>query len=111
MPVCLDRLSDLCYVKYCRGFTSWSATRTPTDVFQLLETLYDAFDKIAARKKVFKIETIVCCHRDTRLQVYVQWSLTPFVIHIYLHGMFRQGDCYGKFLAFLCIRALLLASA
>ena len=40
------------------GFTSWSSTRGPTEVFTLLETLYGAFDKIAVRRGVFKIETV-----------------------------------------------------
>jgi Adenylate and Guanylate cyclase catalytic domain len=40
------------------GFTFWSSTRSPTDVFQLLETLYGAFDEIARRRGVFKVETI-----------------------------------------------------
>jgi hypothetical protein len=29
------------------GFTAWSSTREPTQVFTLLETLYSAFDRIA----------------------------------------------------------------
>jgi Adenylate and Guanylate cyclase catalytic domain len=40
------------------GFTSWSSTRSPTDVFHLLETLYGGFDEIAHRHGVFKVETI-----------------------------------------------------
>jgi Adenylate and Guanylate cyclase catalytic domain len=40
------------------GFTSWSSTRSPTDVFHLLETLYGTFDAIADRHGVFKVETI-----------------------------------------------------
>jgi Adenylate and Guanylate cyclase catalytic domain len=40
------------------GFTSWSAQRSPTQVFHLLETLYGAFDEIADRHGVFKVETI-----------------------------------------------------
>ena len=40
------------------GFTQWSSTRQPTDVFTLLETLYGAFDTLAMRRKVFKVETI-----------------------------------------------------
>ena len=40
------------------GFTQWSSTRQPTDVFILLEALYGAFDTIAKRRKVFKVETI-----------------------------------------------------
>lgn len=38
------------------GFTQFSAPRSPTEVFELLETIYAAFDKIAYRKKVFKVE-------------------------------------------------------
>lgn len=44
------------------GFTAWSAERTPEDVFTLLETLYGAFDAIAKRRRVFKVETIGDCY-------------------------------------------------
>jgi hypothetical protein len=40
------------------GFTKWSSSREPEQVFELLETLYGAFDKIALRRQVFKVETI-----------------------------------------------------
>jgi len=40
------------------GFTAWSSTREPTQVFVLLQTLYQAFDLVAKRRKVFKVETI-----------------------------------------------------
>jgi hypothetical protein len=40
------------------GFTSWSSIREPSQVFQLLEALYGAYDKIAHRRHVFKIETV-----------------------------------------------------
>jgi Adenylate and Guanylate cyclase catalytic domain len=40
------------------GFTSWSATRAPTEVFHLLETVYAGFDKVAKIHGVYKIETI-----------------------------------------------------
>jgi class 3 adenylate cyclase len=40
------------------GFTAWSSTREPFQVFQLLETLYGAFDEIAKRRRVFKVETV-----------------------------------------------------
>jgi len=44
------------------GFTAWSSTRDPVDVFILLETLYGAADKIANRMGVFKVETIGDCY-------------------------------------------------
>jgi hypothetical protein len=40
------------------GFTSWSSCREPAQVFILLQTIYQAFDLIAKRRKVFKVETI-----------------------------------------------------
>eukprot|EP00980_Cylindrotheca_fusiformis_P023291 scaffold10332_cov101-Cylindrotheca_fusiformis.AAC.2 len=44
------------------GFTAWSSSRQPTEVFILLETLYGAFDKIAKDMDVFKVETIGDCY-------------------------------------------------
>ena len=44
------------------GFTAWSTARTPVQVFTLLETLYAAFDAIAMRRKVFKVETVGDCY-------------------------------------------------
>jgi Adenylate and Guanylate cyclase catalytic domain len=44
------------------GFTSWSSSRGPDQVFTLLETLYGAFDLLAKKRKVFKIETIGDCY-------------------------------------------------
>ncbi|KAL3917415.1 MAG: hypothetical protein SGILL_004724 [Bacillariaceae sp.] len=40
------------------GFTAWSSSREPSHVFLLLETLYGAFDQIAKRFGIFKVETI-----------------------------------------------------
>lgn len=40
------------------GFTAWSSSREPSQVFVLLQTLYQSFDNIAKRRKVFKVETI-----------------------------------------------------
>ncbi|CAB9499320.1 Receptor-type guanylate cyclase gcy [Seminavis robusta] len=45
-----------------KGFTAWSADRTPHDVFHLLECLYNSFDAIAMKRKVFKVETIGDCY-------------------------------------------------
>ena len=44
------------------GFTKWSSTRQPSEVFVLLETLYAEFDKIAKRMDVFKVEVIGDCY-------------------------------------------------
>jgi Adenylate and Guanylate cyclase catalytic domain len=44
------------------GFTAWSSTREPVQVFILLQNVYQAFDAIATRRKVFKVETIGDCY-------------------------------------------------
>jgi class 3 adenylate cyclase len=44
------------------GFTAWSSVREPSQVFVLLETLYAAFDAIARRRRIFKVETIGDCY-------------------------------------------------
>ena len=44
------------------GFTAWSSVRDPAQVFTLLETVYATFDALAARRKVFKVETIGDCY-------------------------------------------------
>jgi class 3 adenylate cyclase len=40
------------------GFTAWSSVREPAQVFTLLEAMYGAFDDIANRRGIFKVETI-----------------------------------------------------
>lgn len=44
------------------GFTAWSSTREPTQVFTLLEHIYHSFDEIAKRRRVFKVETVGDCY-------------------------------------------------
>jgi hypothetical protein len=44
------------------GFTAWSSVREPAKVFTLLETIYAAFDDIAKRRRVFKVETVGDCY-------------------------------------------------
>lgn len=44
------------------GFTAWSSTREPTQVFVLLETIYRAFDEVASRRGVYKVETVGDCY-------------------------------------------------
>jgi class 3 adenylate cyclase len=44
------------------GFTAWSSSREPAQVFTLLETLYHAFDEIAKKRRVFKVETVGDCY-------------------------------------------------
>lgn len=64
--ICLpiaDKFQD-CSVLFAdiAGFTKWSSDREPEAVFVLLEAFYEAFDKIATKRKVYKIETIGDCY-------------------------------------------------
>jgi hypothetical protein len=44
------------------GFTAWSSVREPTQVFTLLENVFHAFDEIAKKRGVFKVETVGDCY-------------------------------------------------
>jgi class 3 adenylate cyclase len=44
------------------GFTRWSSDKSPAQVFDLLEAIYGAFDAIALKRGVFKVETIGDCY-------------------------------------------------
>ncbi|KAL7558130.1 hypothetical protein ACA910_013186 [Epithemia clementina (nom. ined.)] len=44
------------------GFTAWSSVREPAQVFILLETVYHAFDELAKKRRIFKVETIGDCY-------------------------------------------------
>jgi class 3 adenylate cyclase len=48
--------ADIC------GFTAWTSVREPSQVFMLLESVYGAFDQIAKRRRVFKVETVGDCY-------------------------------------------------
>lgn len=57
---CMADLFANCTVMFAdiSGFTAWSSTREPPQVFMLLQHLYGSFDVLAKRRKVFKVETI-----------------------------------------------------
>ncbi|CAB9505736.1 Receptor-type guanylate cyclase gcy [Seminavis robusta] len=44
------------------GFTAWSSVREPSQVFVLLETIFHAFDGVAKKRRVFKVETVGDCY-------------------------------------------------
>lgn len=44
------------------GFTAWSSTREPFQVFELLEAIYGTFDKLAKQRRIFKVETVGDCY-------------------------------------------------
>lgn len=39
------------------GFTAWSSTREPSQVFDLLEHIFQGFDKVARHRGIFKVST------------------------------------------------------
>eukprot|EP00526_Cylindrotheca_closterium_P003634 CAMPEP_0113617770 /NCGR_PEP_ID=MMETSP0017_2-20120614/8966_1 /TAXON_ID=2856 /ORGANISM="Cylindrotheca closterium" /LENGTH=1245 /DNA_ID=CAMNT_0000527205 /DNA_START=214 /DNA_END=3951 /DNA_ORIENTATION=- /assembly_acc=CAM_ASM_000147 len=72
------------------GFTAWSSVREPTQVFTLLESVYRAFDIIARRRKVFKVETVGDCY------VAVTGLPEPTKDHARIMALFAQ-ECVERF--------------
>lgn len=62
------------------GFTSWSSSRQPEDVFRLLETYFAAFDALAAKFDVFKVETIGKCSK-----MFLSFSSYLFISDCFSH--------------------------
>jgi class 3 adenylate cyclase len=62
MPIADEFLETTVMFADLAGFTKWSSNRKPQEVFHLLETFYGAFDAIAMKRKVFKVETIGDCY-------------------------------------------------
>lgn len=44
------------------GFAAWSSVREPVQVFRFLEIVYGAFDEIAEKRNIFKVETSGNCY-------------------------------------------------
>jgi class 3 adenylate cyclase len=72
------------------GFTAWSSVREPSQVFTLLESVYSAFDAIAKRRKVFKVETVGDCY------VAVAGLPEPRSDHAVVMAKFSR-ECLDKF--------------
>ena len=81
--------STVLFADIC-GFTAWSSTRDPSQVFILLETIYKAFDDLASARKVFKVETVGDCY------VAVTGLPNPQDNHAVLMARFATG-CLAKF--------------
>ena len=64
------------------GFTAWSSTREPEQVFHLLETVFGAMDQIALRRGIFKVETVGDCYVSAyglpELRKEYAIAMTPF---------------------------------
>ena len=59
------------------GFTAWSSQREPFQVFSLLEKIYGAFDKLAHRYGIFKVETIGDCYVAGKFATYMKICRAP----------------------------------
>lgn len=40
------------------GFTAWCSTREPSQVFELLEAIFNKFDALVEQRGVYKVETV-----------------------------------------------------
>ena len=41
-----------------KGFSAWSGSRDPSEIFTLLEATFNSFDKIAKQRGAYKVETV-----------------------------------------------------
>jgi Adenylate and Guanylate cyclase catalytic domain len=71
------------------SFTAWSSVREPTQVFMLLEEVYNSFDSIAKRRRVFKVETIGDSYGKTASVFHVYYTsfnlIPPSSNSLYCH--------------------------
>lgn len=72
------------------GFTAWSADRDPVQVFLLLESIFLEFDRLAARRNVYKVETVGDCY------VAVAGLPEPRADHAVVMAKFAR-DCMLRF--------------
>jgi hypothetical protein len=88
----------VCYANIA-GFTAWSSTREPAQVFVLLQTVYQNFDIIAKRRRVFKVETIgTCCHSILETSTFLEGLLTtPIVLRSRLISRSHGASRYVTF--------------
>ena len=75
-----DPVADLyenCTVLFAdiAGFTKWSSTRSPVEVFKLLERLYEKFDRCGRSRQVFKVETIGGALARIRVELINCWCI------------------------------------
>jgi len=72
------------------GFTKWSSSRSPTEVFELLEAIYGTFDELAKKRQVYKVETIGDCY------VAVAGLPKPVRRHALVMTRFAQGTLFFR---------------
>lgn len=57
--------SHLPFVLQISGFTAWSSEREPSQVFKLLESIYQQMDRAAKKLGVFKVRYVGTTVRRT----------------------------------------------
>lgn len=78
----------VCLLCSIAGFTAWSSIREPTQVFQLLEAIFQSFDEEARKADVFKVETVGDCY------VAVSGVPEPCSDHAEVMAKFARGCLY-----------------
>jgi hypothetical protein len=69
---------------------AWSSTREPSQVFVLLETIYGHFDKVAKRRRVFKVETVGDCYVSDDQSVSIR-----SLVWLYFQAGFKVKSMYS----------------
>ena len=77
------------------NFTAWSFVREPGQAFELLESIYGAFDRIATKRGVFKVESYVAVAGRGLVSLWLvsEVSLRPVSYCRCHHVRSRRGWC------------------
>jgi Adenylate and Guanylate cyclase catalytic domain len=73
-PSCTVLFADI------SGFTAWSSEREPEQVFKLLQEVFQCFDSLAKKRKVFKVETIGDCYVSTTHRILLNNATPSFLL-------------------------------
>jgi hypothetical protein len=84
-------------------FTAWSSSREPGQVFILLQNVYQAFDRIAKRRKVFKVRKPG--PKNPQEYHYHKPSSRLTAMHLYAGQVETIGDCVSILLNQLVLRS------
>ena len=75
------------------GFTKWSSTHEPREVFDLLESLFAEFDKYASLRGVFKIETVGDWYLISYLMLVIFHIYIIYIFCCLILAIWRQWEC------------------
>lgn len=90
------------------GFTAWSSTREPPQVFKLLETIYSSFDKVAEQRRVFKVETVGDCYVAATVSLLCHVMFWNSDNHVHSNCNYATFSCFSTSRVFQMLVMIML---